>query len=190
MPGNEEPVQRVCSGFPPGPEAPLCEPGSFPGPPESTGEILCSCFRTKQPTGQMAALKSCTLVRTAGEPNNPPPRPALPSRHTCAGDLLKTSSPRRHMVLTCWERALTRQTEKEQGESWLSFSVPQEVRPGQEGLTALLGEGLAQAEELWVLSFGLLPAGRAANSAPSCGELEGSLALGKGKWWLSEVSYP
>ena len=30
-----------------------------------------------------------------------PPCPALPSRHTCAGNLLKTSSPRRHMVLTC-----------------------------------------------------------------------------------------
>ena len=76
-PDDEEPMQRVGPGFLCGSVTPLCKPVYFPWPPESTRERLCSCFRTNQPTGQMAPLKSCTLVRTAGEPNNRPPTALL-----------------------------------------------------------------------------------------------------------------
>lgn len=76
----------------------------------SASEILCSCCGTKQPVGQMGTklARCCVLLL------HPAPSSSLPSQRTRAGNLPKTSSQRRHMVLTRREGVLTRQTEEKE----------------------------------------------------------------------------
>lgn len=90
---NEEPVDGVHTGS----EDPLRSPAIFCDPREFQWNPV---FVLQDQAAREADGHGGPCVK-AGTLANPTPPSSLPSQHTCAGDLLQTSSQRRHMVLTC-----------------------------------------------------------------------------------------
>lgn len=171
-----------------GSKTPLCRAGLLSWTlRKCTRERLCSCLRTNQPTGQMNSPKAALWWGRLVNPTTPSPCSSKPA-HVLG---ISWNISLQGMTYSAYllGKRLTRQTEKEQGESWLSFSVPRgEIWAG--GLDGAAGRRLwlrwRSSESVLGSSLQVDKKQHTLRSGAGGGSprpLEGTLTLGK-RWPL------